>query len=173
MTPHHLTYTDEAVLGYRTSGKVLPPFREASDRRALREGLANGTIDCIATDHAPHTALEKDCEFAAAAVGFSSLETTIPMAWALVRESIVSARQIVAALSTGPAAILGLASELVGQGNLTVVAPSREWTVEASALRSKSHNTPLLGQTVQGRCAMTIVNGTPVYTDPMLTEVRA
>ncbi|HJL46849.1 MAG TPA: amidohydrolase family protein, partial [Polyangiaceae bacterium LLY-WYZ-15_(1-7)] len=163
VTPHHLTFTDEAVLGYDTMAKVLPPLREASDRDALREGLEDGTLDCIATDHAPHTALEKDCEFDAAAVGMTGLELALPMVCALVEAGVLSRRRAIAALTTGPAGVLGKTSSVRGGDALTVVDPAHGWTVRPEALRSKSHNTPLLGREVRGAARMTFVEGRLVF----------
>ncbi|HJL20968.1 MAG TPA: dihydroorotase [Polyangiaceae bacterium LLY-WYZ-15_(1-7)] len=163
VTPHHLTFTDEAVLGYDTMAKVLPPLCEASDRDALREGLEDGTLDCIATDHAPHTALEKDCEFDAAAVGMTGLELALPMVCALVEAGVLSRRRAIAALTTGPAGVLGKTSSVRGGDALTVVDPAHGWTVRPEALRSKSHNTPLLGREVRGAARMTFVEGRLVF----------
>jgi len=163
VTPHHLTFTDEAVAGYETHAKVLPPLRDASDREALREGLADGTLDCIATDHAPHTALEKDCPFDAAAVGLSGLELALPMVLALVRQGVVEASRAIGALSVAPARVLGRPSGLEGRGDVTVIDPERAWTVDATTLRSKSHNTPLFGQQAVGAARATYVDGTPVF----------
>ena len=108
VTPHHLTLTDEALLGYDTACKVNPPLREAEDVDALREALADGTIDCIATDHAPHSSLEKDCEFEAASPGMIGLEPALPLLLGLVRDGRAPPLRLVEALSTAPARVAGL-----------------------------------------------------------------
>jgi dihydroorotase len=167
VTPHHLSLTDEAVVGYDTYCKVNPPLRTAEDRSALREALADGTIDCIATDHAPHSTLEKDCEFPAAAVGINGLETTIPFLLDLVREGALTPLRLAEALSTAPARLLPdleAGSLRVGdRADLTVIDPERRWTVTQDALRSRSHNTPLLDREVQGGVDLTIVAGDVVH----------
>ncbi|HTM21432.1 MAG TPA: dihydroorotase, partial [Kofleriaceae bacterium] len=108
VTPHHFTLTDEAVAGYDTATKVAPPLRSAEDRRALLEGLADGTIDCIATDHAPHSAVEKDVEFDHAACGMLGLETAVALGLELVRDRVVSLPRLIALMSTAPARLFGL-----------------------------------------------------------------
>ncbi len=163
VTPHHLTYTDEAVLGFETHAKVRPPLRDASDREALRHGVEDGTLDCIATDHAPHVALDKDCEFAAAKEGMCGLETALPLLCALIGEGVLSRSRVVAALTAGPAAVLERSAALEGSGDLTVIDPQFGWTVSAETLRSKSSNTLLLGAEVVGAASLTMVGGKVVY----------
>jgi dihydroorotase len=167
VTPHHLTLTDEALVGYDTHCKCNPPLRSDEDRAALREALADGTIDCVATDHAPHSTLEKDCEFSAASVGINGLETAIPMLVRLARDGHVRPLRMVEALSTAPARLVpDLEAGSLREGaraDVTVVDPERRWTVRAEALRSRSHNTPLLGQEVVGSVGMTIVAGAVVH----------
>lgn len=163
VTPHHLSYTDEAVLGFETHAKVRPPLRDASDREALRHGVEDGTLDCIATDHAPHVALDKDCEFAAAKEGMCGLETALPLLCALIGEGVLSRSRVVAALTAGPAAVLGRSAALEGSGDLTVIDPQFGWTVSAETLRSKSSNTLLLGADVVGAASLTMVGGKVVY----------
>lgn len=162
VTPHHLTYTDEAVLGFETHAKVRPPLRDASDREALRHGVEDGTLDCIATDHAPHVALDKDCEFAAAKEGMCGLETALPLLCALIGEGVLSRSRVVAALTAGPAAVLERSAALEGS-DLTVIDPQFGWTVSAETLRSKSSNTLLLGAEVVGAASLTMVGGKVVY----------
>lgn len=162
VTPHHLTYTDEALRGFDTAAKVLPPLREARDREALRAGLRDGTLDCVATDHAPHAALDKRCEFDAAAPGVIGLELAVPMLLALIREGALERRRWVETACVTPARLVGLRPGL-GSGDLTVIDPDLEWTVTAETLRSKSHNTPLLGQRVRGAARLTFVGGRLVF----------
>ncbi|MCB9621640.1 MAG: dihydroorotase [Sandaracinus sp.] len=163
VTPHHLTWTDEALLGFDTAARVIPPLREASDRDALRRGLADGTIDCIATDHAPHAPLEKECELAEALPGMIGLETALPLVLALVRDGVLTRRRAVEALTTGPARVLGRSATLTDASDLTVIDPEHAWTPSRETLRSKSTNTLLLGREVQGAARLTIVRGRVVF----------
>ncbi len=167
VTPHHLALTDDALVGYDTYCKCNPPLRSEEDRAALREALADGTIDCVATDHAPHSPLEKECEFSAASVGINGLETAIPMLMSLALDGHVRPLRMVEALSTAPARLLpDLEAGTLREGaraDVTVVDPGRRWTVRAEALRSRSHNTPLLGREVVGSVDMTIVAGAVVH----------
>jgi len=167
VTPHHLCLTEDAVVGYQTYCKVNPPLRTAEDRAALREALADGTIDCIATDHAPHSPLEKDCEFQAAAVGIDGLETTIPFLLGIVREGALTPLRLAETLSTAPVRLLpdleGGSLAVGARADIAVVDPERRWTVTADALRSRSHNTPLLNREVLGSVDLTIVAGEVVH----------
>jgi dihydroorotase len=167
VTPHHLLFTDEALLSYDTYCKVNPPLREEEDRAALREALADGTIDCIATDHAPHTDLEKDCEFEAASVGINGLESAIGSMLGLVRDRVLTPLRLVETLSTAPARLLpDFEGGSLREGRIadvTVLDPEARWILEQEALRSKSHNTPLLGRELMGRPIMTIVGGEVVH----------
>ena len=167
VTPHHLLFTDEALLSYDTYCKVNPPLREEADMQALREALADGTIDCIATDHAPHTDLEKDCEFEAASVGMNGLESAIGSMFQLVRDGVLTPMRFVEALSSAPACLIpdfeGGSLREGQRADVTVLDPEARWTLEQEALRSKSHNTPLLGRELTGRPVMTIVGGDVVY----------
>lgn len=162
VTPHHLTMTHESVLGYDTVCKVNPPLREEEDVEALREALRDGTIDVVATDHAPHSPLEKDCEFAAASPGMIGVETALPAMLELVRRGILTPLRLIEAMSTGPVRITRLegGSLVVGaRADVTVIDPEARWTVTKDALRSKSHNTPHLGREVVGRVRLTLVGG--------------
>lgn len=167
VTPHHLLFTDEALLNYDTYCKVNPPLREAEDLEALREAIADGTIDCIATDHAPHSELEKDCEFEAASVGINGLETAIGSMFQLVRSGALKPLRFVEALSTAPARLLpdfeGGSLKVGRRADITVLDPEARWILDKEALRSKSHNTPLLGRELTGRPVMTMVDGKIVY----------
>lgn len=167
VTPHHLLFTDEALLSYDTYCKVNPPLREEEDRAALRDALADGTIDCIATDHAPHSDLEKDCEFEAASVGINGLESAIGAMMTLVRDGVLKPLRLVETLSTAPARLLpdfeGGSLRDGRAADVTVLDPEARWILDQDALRSRSHNTPLLGRELLGRPVMTIVGGKVVY----------
>ena len=163
-TPHHFTLTDAAVAGYDTHAKMNPPLRTPEDVEALIEGLADGTIDCIATDHAPHTAEDKMLEFDQAPFGVIGLETAVSLALdRLVHQGRVSLPRLVELMSAAPARIL----KLRGKGALTpgydadvtVLDPERVVTVDAARSKSKSHNTPFHGWTLRGAPVMTLVAG--------------
>jgi dihydroorotase len=162
VTPHHLTLTDEACARYDTNAKCNPPLRARADVDAARTGLADGTIDAIATDHAPHSPVEKDVEFEQAAFGIIGLETALPLAMDLVRAGVLSPAALVIRLSTGPANVFGLPGGSLTDGapaDVTVVDPEAAWTCDPGALRSKSRNTPFSGRPLRGRAAITIVAG--------------
>jgi dihydroorotase len=166
VTPHHLALTDEACSHYDTRTKVMPPLRTAADQEALLEGLMDGTIDCIATDHAPHSPVEKDVEFECAAPGMLGLETALPLILDFVRMGTLDDKRAIAALTGGPARAFGLPGGGLGIGNvadLCVIDPERPFTIENDTLASKSKNTPFLGQTLAGRAVMTFVEGRVVY----------
>jgi dihydroorotase len=166
VTPHHLLFTHEALLGYDTACKVNPPLREAEDREALRAALKDGTIDCIATDHAPHSDLEKDCEFEAASPGLIGLEPAVPMLLELVRDGSLTPARLIEALTSAPAKAAGLEAGSLRVGapaDLAVIDPDLDWTIEASSLSSRSTNTPLLHRKVRGRAVLTLVDGDVVY----------
>jgi dihydroorotase len=164
--PHHFTLTEEAVRGYNTLAKVNPPLRTAEDVQALREGLADGTIDVIATDHAPHTEDEKHCEFDRAPFGIVGLETALSLTLALVEEGILTLDQAVSKLTHWPAAIMGLDAGHLGIGavaDIAVIDPKNRWVVEPERLHSKSRNTPFGGWKMNGRVVCTILGGRVVY----------
>ena len=166
VTPHHLTLTDEACAKYDTNAKCNPPLRGAADVEALREALADGTIDAIATDHAPHSPVEKDVEFEQAAFGMIGLETAVPLVLELVRAGQMSAAAFVTRLSAAPAALFGLPGGTLADGapaDVTVIDPEAAWTVEPAQLRSRSRNTPFAGRALRGRAVLTIVGGAIVY----------
>ncbi|MEK6606791.1 MAG: dihydroorotase [Myxococcota bacterium] len=166
VTPHHLTLTDEACLGYDTLTKCNPPLREAADVEALREALADGTIDAVATDHAPHTPVEKDLEFDHAASGIVGFETALPLVLALVASSRLTLAQAIERLTAGPARVLGLPGGTLAAGapaDVTIVDLERAFTPRADTLRSKSKNSPFLGRAFCGRAMLTIVGGTIVF----------
>lgn len=166
VTPHHLALTDEACAHYDTRAKVMPPLRTAADQEALLEGLADGTIDCIATDHAPHSPVEKDVEFECAAPGMLGLETALPIILDFVRMGSLDERRAIAALTGAPARAFGLPGGTLAVGavaDLCVIDPERPVTITAEGLASKSKNTPLLGQTLAGRAVLTLVEGRCVF----------
>lgn len=166
VTPHHLLLTDARLIGYDTACKVNPPLREDEDLAALREALADGTIDCIATDHAPHGTLDKDCEMSEAAPGMIGLELCVPLMLGLVEKGVLPLGRVVDALTRAPAKIAGLPAPTLREGaeaNLVLVDPERVWTIDASRLRTKSKNTPFMGQTVKGMVLATVVAGHVVF----------
>jgi len=166
VTPHHLSLTDEAVLGYNTACKVNPPLREDEDREALQEALRDGTIDCIATDHAPHSSVEKDCEFAEASPGMIGLEPALPLLLELVRSGALTPLRLVETLATAPARLAKIegGSLRVGdRADLALIDPNLRWTLEPNALRSRSSNSPFLGKEMQGAVLMTLVEGRTIY----------
>ena len=160
--PHHFTLTEDAVGDFDTHAKMNPPLRPEQDRLAVLAGLLDGTVDCIATDHAPHARHEKEVEFAAAPNGITGLETALGLA---LRALPVA--RAVEAMSTAPARIASLAqagSLAPGSwGDVTIFDPAAEWTYAVSSSRSKSRNTPFDGATMQGRIRATIVAGKVVY----------
>jgi dihydroorotase len=167
-TPHHLTLTDEdvAASGYDPDFKMAPPLRSAEDVAAVREGLADGTIDCVATDHAPHSRVEKDLEFDAALNGVVGLETAFAVCLALVRSGVLSERRLVEALTAAPARAFGLPAGTLARGapaDLAVLDPAAEWVVDPAALHSKSGNTPWKGRRLTGRCTHALVGGRLVH----------
>lgn len=160
--PHYFSLTDEAVYGYDTNAKVNPPLRTAADQAAINQGLKDGTLDAIASDHAPHTSLEKDLEFQAAASGLIGLETSLGLSLKLVHDGVLSLSQLVTKMSLNPARILGLPGGTLTVGapaDLTLIDLNREWTVDANTFASKSRNCPFQGWTLQGKAVMTLVGG--------------
>jgi len=165
-TPHHLTLTDEALLGYDTNAKVAPPLRSAADVTACREGLADGTIDAIATDHAPHAVHEKDLEFTEAPPGMIGFETAFPVVLDLVRGGELSPLELMRRLSTNSAKILdrpGGSLAIGAAADVVILDPDRSWTYDPAKGYSKSRNSPWAGQTLTGRAIATIVGGWLVY----------
>ncbi|OGU17208.1 MAG: dihydroorotase [Geobacteraceae bacterium GWC2_53_11] len=164
--PHYFTLTDDAVRGYNTNAKMNPPLREAADVAAIKAGLTDGTIDAIATDHAPHHEDEKDVEFNVAMNGIIGLETSLPLSLQLVENGVLTLNQLVDKMSCNPSNILGLQRGTLAAGavaDITLIDPTCEWVVEADKLASKSKNSPWLGQNMKGAAAATIVNGKVVY----------
>jgi len=165
--PHHLSLTDEAVEGYNTNAKMNPPLRSAADVEAVQQAVHDGTIDVIATDHAPHHYDEKEREFADAPNGIVGLETALAvnMTW-LVATGIIDLATLVEKMSCAPARIFRLAGGTLRRGNVadvTVFDPDAEWTVDPSRFRSKGRNTPYAGQKLKGRVHLTVVDGGVVF----------
>ena len=170
VTPHHFTLTDElldAPVKYDTNLKMNPPLRERADRDAMLEGLADGTIDTIATDHAPHHADEKMVEFDRAPFGIVGLETAVPLVFdRLVHAGKISVRRAIELLSTNPARVMNLPGGTLTDGALadvTIIDPERSQTIDAAALKSRSKNTPFHGWTLRGSVVMTLVGGRVVH----------
>src|SRR5258706_5140632 len=166
VTPHHLALTDEACSHYDTRTKVMPPLRTAADQAALLEALVDGTIDAIATDHAPHSPVEKEVEFECVAPGMLGLETALPIVLDFVRKGRLDEKRALTALTSAPARAFNLDGGTLAAGgvaDLTVIDPARAVTFSADGLASKSKNSPFLGQTFQGRAVLTIVGGKPVF----------
>ena len=169
VTPHHLTLTEEAVRGYDTNAKVNPPLRTQEDLKALLEGLKDGTIDAIATDHAPHHIDEKDIEFDKAAFGLVGLETALGLVLTkIVGEGGLSLNKAVEKMTSGPAKILGLHMGTIKIGapaDITVIDPNRVWTVDKDKFFSKGRNTPFNGWELKGKAVLTIVDGKTAYSE--------
>jgi dihydroorotase len=166
VTPHHLTLTDEAALGYDTNTKMAPPLRSRADVEACRRGLVEGTLDAIATDHAPHAVHEKEVDFAEAPPGITGLETAFPVVLDLVRAGELAPLELVRRLSTNPARILGVAGGTLAPGapaDLVVLDPEHEWVYDPMKGFSKSTNSPWAGKLLRGRAVATFVGGRLVY----------
>jgi dihydroorotase len=166
--PHHFTLTDEAIGNFNTNAKMNPPLRPEADRLALIDGLLDGTVDCIATDHAPHALHEKEQEFERAPNGITGLETALGLALRVLHlEHGMSLSRVVELMSTRPAGIVGLGSAgslAVGSwGDVTVFDPVEEWSFAAKDSRSRSKNTPFDGAAMLGRVKATIVSGRIVF----------
>ncbi|MDY6831919.1 MAG: dihydroorotase [Thermodesulfobacteriota bacterium] len=163
--PHFFMLTDEAVGLYDTSAKVNPPLRSMADREAIREGLADGTIDVIACDHAPHSVLEKEVEFDAAANGISGIETSLGLCLSLVNDNVLSMAGLIEKMAMAPARILGKPWGLK-EGNpahITIIDPDSPWVVNAKTFISLGKNTPFDGWELSGRAVMTIVDGRVIF----------
>jgi dihydroorotase len=183
VTPHHLGLTDEAVmlaatespggLAYDTNAKVNPPLRPRVDVDACIEGLGDGAIDAIATDHAPHATEDKLCEFDFAAFGISGFETALALCLSLVHEGKLDLSTVIHKLTAGPVQALGLARSVPGLGSLAegapgdvlVFDPAAEWLVDPERFVSKGKNTPLAGRTLKGRVVATVYGGKVVFTE--------
>jgi dihydroorotase len=163
VTPHHLALTEDVVGEFNTTAKVNPPLRTEADRQALIEGLRDGTIDCIATDHAPHTDWEKSADFDAAPFGISGLETALAVcAEVLVKPGLLTWSQLIEKLTVKPATIAQLPAGTLSVGaaaDLTIIDPQAAWTIEPKSFVSKGRHTPFAGRTVTGKVVKTLVGG--------------
>lgn len=166
VTPHHLTLTDEAVGTYDTNTKVAPPLREKEDIEALQEAVADGTIDALASDHAPHSREEKEVEYDHADFGMVGLETAFPLYYAKVLKNHWDLSKLVAAMTLKPAQIIGVKKGTLQVGadaDISIFDPAQEWVVDRSQFQSKSQNSPFHGWTMKGKPVFTIVGGKIVY----------
>lgn len=165
--PHYFCLTEEAVADYNTNAKMNPPLRTEADRQAIIQGLQDGTLDCIATDHAPHAPMEKDAPFDLAPNGIIGLETSLSLSLRLVHEKFLEMSDLVRLMSKNPARILGIANDIApgAVADLTLVNPEKKWTVDVKTFASLSRNTPFDGWELKGKAVATIVNGKIVFRD--------
>lgn len=165
--PHYFTLNEDAVEAYDTHAKMNPPLRSPEDVEAVRMGLADGTIDVIATDHAPHSSVEKDVEFDKAAFGIIGLETLIPLSLKLISDGVLGWNELVEKWSIHPAALIGIERGLRegAPATLTLIDPNREWVLDPSALQSKSRNTPFAFWNLRGKAVLTMVGGRTVFSE--------
>ncbi|MBX3302659.1 MAG: dihydroorotase [Nitrospira sp.] len=164
--PHHFMLTEELVRGYNTHAKMNPPLRTWADVQAIKDGLRDGTIDVIATDHAPHATQEKQQDFTEAPFGIVGLETALPLTLGLVEEGVLSLEQAVQKLTSAPAMAFGLDKGTLAVGadaDVVIVDQQEQWEVDPTKFRSKSRNTPFAGWKVKGRVNVTIVDGRVVF----------
>lgn len=163
--PHYFTLTEAAVEGYNTHAKMSPPLRSEADRAAIVEGLADGTIDIIASDHAPHSSIEKQVEFDRAANGIIGLETSVSLSMKLVETGIITLNGLIEKMSTNPARLLGIDNgiEIGGSADITIIDPERSDIVAPDRFHSLSRNTPFEGWEVKGKAILTMVGGRIVF----------
>lgn len=161
--PHYFSLTEEACLGFNTNAKMNPPLRTADDVEAIKEGLKDGTIDCIVTDHAPHHPDEKNCEFAAAKNGIVGLETSLGLGIKnLVKTGVLTMSELIEKMSVNPSQILGISKGSLGEGkcaDIVIFDPDKEWTVDITKLHSKGKNSPYDGFELYGKPEYVIVGG--------------
>jgi dihydroorotase len=179
VTPHHWTLTDEAVATYDTNTKMNPPLRSQDHIDAILEGMSDGTIDSIATDHAPHHTDEKGLEFDQAPFGIVGLETAVGLAFELVHRGVIGLERVVEMCATNPARIFGLSERgSLREGyfaDVTLLDPQFEWVFDVTSSKSKSKNSPFDGRKMVGAAVATIVGGRVVYLHPdysRVTELR-
>ncbi len=164
--PHYFSLDHSAVIGYNTNAKMYPPLRTAEDVEAVKRGLAENVLDVIATDHAPHSPLEKQVEFDQAAFGIIGLETAVPLTLEMVREGILSLPQAVKKLTYAPASILGVGGGLLKEGmaaDLAVIDPEKEYVLKEADIISRSKNSPFIGKRLRGGNVLTMVEGRIVW----------
>jgi len=175
VAPHHWTLSDEAVSEFDTNTKMSPPLRSRPHIEAVLEGLRDGTIDAIATDHAPHHADEKALEFAQAPFGIIGLETAVGLAFDLVNRGVIDLEKLVSLCATNPARIFGLEDrgslKANSHADVTIIDPTCEWAFDLSKSKSKSRNTPFDGRSMTGAAVATIVGGKLVYLNPDYTRI--
>jgi dihydroorotase len=166
-TPHHFSLTDDLIESFDTNLKVNPPLRTKNDVDAILKGLADGTIDCIVTDHAPHSVEDKELEFDYAPFGLVGLETAVGLAVTrLINKKVLNWVETVERMSTAPARILDIPGGTLNEGepaDITVIDPDLDWTVNPDDFKSLSHNTPFASWKLKGKTVMTIVDGNIVY----------
>lgn len=176
VTPHHWTLTDEAVQEYDTNTKMSPPLRSRDHVDAVLAAMKDGTIDAIATDHAPHHADEKALEFDQAPFGIAGLETAVGLAFDLVHNGLIDLDRVVQMCSTNPARIFGLADrgslKANAHADVTILDPQLEWVFDVNRSKSKSRNTPFHGRSMHGAAVATIVGGRLVYVHPDYTRIN-
>ena len=165
--PHYFSLTDASIKNYNTNYKMNPPLRTEQDREAICQGLVDGTIDVIATDHAPHSIIEKAVEFDQAANGIIGLETAVPLGLKLVEAGIIDITDLIEKMSKNPARILGLkiGLEIRKTADITIIDPEISYRINADRFQSLSRNTPFDGWEVKGRAVLTMVGGKIVYQD--------
>ena len=166
--PHYFCLTDEAVRGFDTYTKVYPPLRSADDRAAVREGLSDGTLDVIASDHAPHARTDKEVEFDYAASGLTGLETSLALSLRLVADGVLTLADLIEKMTINPAQILHIPKGTLAIGadaDITVIDPEKTWTVDRTLFRSRGKNSPFQGWTMKGKAVLTIVGGVIRYRD--------
>ena len=175
IAPHHWSLTDEAIAEFDTNMKMSPPLRSRDHLEALLEGMRDGTIDAIATDHAPHHADEKALEFDEAPFGITGLETAIGLAFDLVQQGVLDLERLVTLCSTNPARIFGLKDRgslsAGAHADITILDPACEWTFDVNQSKSRSRNTPFHNRTMTGAPVATIVGGRVVYLNPNYTRI--
>jgi dihydroorotase len=165
--PHYFALTDSAVENYNTHAKMNPPLRSETDREALLEGLSDGTIDVIATDHAPQSVIEKDLEFDRAENGIVGLETSVPLGLKLVDQGVLTLSQLIEKMSINPGRIIGHENRIIvdAPADLTLLDIEKVHTVDAKRFKSLSHNTPFDGWNMKGKAVLTMVDGKVVFED--------
>jgi len=164
--PHHFDLTEEEVLGYNADAKMSPPLRTEEDRQAVIEGLRDGTISVIATDHAPHHEDDKRCGLSCAAFGIVGLESLLPVSLGLERDGVLGMSELIATMTANPAKLLHLEAGTLSEGaaaDVCIFNPDETWTLDRNKLFSKSRNTPWHGREMKGRVAYTLKGGRVVY----------
>ena len=168
VAPHHFALSDEAVMSFDTNAKMSPPLRSSRHVEGVKAGLRDGTIDAIATDHAPHSPVEKEVEFEQAGNGVIGLETALALALELVEAGVLTPAKLVARMSAGPAKVLGLPGGSLGLGtvaDVTVIDPKAAWTCDPARFHSKARNTPFGGRAMRGLAVLTVVGGAIVFSE--------